>query len=203
MTYKTHREFGIGWVILGNVALYELGVTEVNYYLALIVMLAIGRYGALFPDVDHEWCNVKEKTIVNWFINKSIHLTGGKHRSWQTHSIDIATVMSCISYILPKYLYEIGRMSKVNSEVLSCLAIGFCLGWLSHLFSDMLTSAGVRLFFWSKKKYSFVPKQLLGIRFNTGNEWENWVYKVSRIVNVILLITGLAYPVIIQYIGKV
>lgn len=200
MTYPTHKAFAIGWIAIGNLVLYRTGITEINYYLALIIMLQIGKYGALFPDIDHHWQNVKEKTVPNWVINKLIHLTGGKHRSWQTHSIDITVACTIAAFLVPNKLYELGKISIVNKEVLSIVLIGFCMGWLSHIFSDMLTSAGVRLLCISKKKVALVPKQLMGVRFNTGNEWEEFVYRVVKTLNIIIGIIILAYP-ILEYKG--
>jgi membrane-bound metal-dependent hydrolase YbcI (DUF457 family) len=170
-------------------------MTEVNYYLAMIIMLQFGKYGALFPDIDHSWQNVKEKTVPNMIVNKLIHLTGGKHRSWQTHSIDIALVVTVISFTLPDILLKNGLITEVNMEVLGLVLVGFSLGWLSHLFSDMLTSAGVRVLCYSKKKVALVPKELFGIRFNTGHDWENWVYKVTRVLNVFIGIISILYVV--------
>lgn len=197
MTFPTHRAFAIGWVLLGSMFLYANGMTEINYFLAMIIMLQIGKYGALFPDIDHNWKNVKDKTVPNWVINKIIHITGGKHRSWQTHSLDIALVFTFFSATLPQTLLEMGKISEVNEEVLKIVMLSFSLGWLSHLFSDMLTSAGVRLLFWKNKKIALVPKELFGIRFNTGNEWENFVYKTTKVINFIIGLIAILYPFIV------
>lgn len=201
MTFPTHRAFAIGWVLLGNMVLYRMGMTEVNYFLALIIMLHVGKYGALFPDIDHHWQNVKEKTVPNWIINKIIHMTGGKHRSWQTHSIDIVAVVTILSFIIPDRLYVMEKISKVNMEVLSIIMIGFSLGWMSHIFSDMLTSAGVRLFCWNKFKVALVPKQLFGVRFNTGNEWEHFVCNISKGFNVVIAVVAICYPILMSEFG--
>lgn len=198
MTYPTHRAFAVCWVLLGNIVLYNLGMTEINYYLALIVMLQIGKYGALFPDIDHKWEYVKDKTLVNKIINKFIHATGGKHRSWQTHSIDIALICTVVSYILPKGLYDRGIINPVNKELLHIVMVGFCLGWLSHLFSDMLTSAGVRITHVTDIKVALVPKSIGKLRFNTGNEWEQFVLRVTRILNIGIGIISIIYPFIIK-----
>lgn len=201
MTFPTHKAFAIGWILIGNMILYYNGMTEINYYLALIIMLQIGKYGALFPDIDHTWQNVKEKTVPNWVINKIIHLTGGKHRSWQTHSIDIAIISTIISYTLPGILFNSNKISQVNMEVLNIVMIAFSLGWLSHIFSDMLTSAGARLVCWKKFKVALVPRQLFGLRFNTGHEWEEFVYKITRVINVILGAFALIFPLLFTQQG--
>lgn len=200
MTAPTHRVFAVGWVLIGNMILYSLNVSPINYYISMIIMLQIGKYGALFPDIDHSWQNVKEKTAPNFIINKIIHLTGGKHRSWQTHSLDIVILSTIIGYNIPIYLYNTQKIDSLNREILSIVIIGFCTGWLSHLFSDMLTSAGVRITAFSKRKIALVPKQLFGLRFNTGNQWEGFVYQSIKILNLVIGIIAIAYPLLRPYI---
>lgn len=196
MTAPTHRLFGISFAMLVSMFLYKNSITSVWYYLCLIIMLATAKYGALFPDLDHAWANVKEKTVPNLIINKAIHITGGVHRSWQTHSIDIATIFSVMCWVGPKILLEHSLISQVNMEVLSLVLIGFCSGWISHLFSDMLSSAGVRLFCWSKFTIRLVPKKLFNFRFNTGHEWESFVYAVTKRINLVIGFICVVYPII-------
>lgn len=154
MTYKTHREFSVSFVIIANAISWKLGITEINYYIGLIVLILFGKQGALFPDVDHTWRNVKEKTILNRVINLLIHITGGRHRSWQTHSWDIWLYSFIISiYITFRFL------NGLDKTVMILIIFGFWSGWFSHLFSDMLSSGGVRIFCFWKKTISIVPKQ--------------------------------------------
>ena len=199
MTYMTHKIFAIGWILAGNIFLYGKGVTNVNYYLGLIITLSAGKYGALFPDIDHNWANVKEKTLVNMVINKIIHSTGGKHRSWQTHSWDICLLVAGLGFLVP-WLPNLD-ISEVNREVLSLLWIGFSMGWTSHLFSDMLTGEGVRLVCWNKFKVRFVPKKIGNFRFNTGRGWEEFVYKTTRIINIPLGFAAVVYPMVFTPAG--
>ena len=199
MTSKTHKTYSIAFALLAGMFMYKNGVTLVNYYMTLIILLLVSKHGALFPDVDHTWQNVKEKTTVNWIINKLIHLTGGRHRSWQTHSIDIFAVFMAIACIIPNYLFSIGKLDIVNKEVMSLILIGFACGWGSHLFSDMLTSGGVRLFCFSKFKIKIVPRELFGLRFNTGDSWEEFNYKFMRVVNLVIGIISIMYPFILNW----
>lgn len=238
MTAQTHKQFAIGWIYMGGIFIYSLNISQVNYYLMLIIMIAFGKIGALFPDVDHTWRNVKEKTTINWIINKIIHLTGGKHRSWQTHSWDICILVTISCYILGIICYRYNIISNINFEIINIITMGFNLGWVSHLFSDMLTSDGVRLVCFLKFKVSFVPKSIgkaklmtlsfiltgsglvaiifrlkfgtlaiaaglgllymaikLGnVRFNTGNEWEAFVYKTTKTLNKMLGVAAVIYP---------
>lgn len=197
MTYPTHRQYAICFAFLTSMLVYKYSLSEINYYLALPIILMASKYGALFPDLDHIWQNVKEKTVPNWIINKLIHITGGKHRSWQTHSIDILAIFGAIGIIFPSILLEYNKISPVNKEVLDILVVGFFSGWASHLLADMMTSAGVRLFCWNKKLLiRLVPRHLGKLRFNTGNEWEGFVYKIVRVVNILLGLLCISFPLI-------
>lgn len=198
MTAPTHRQYAVTFAFLANMLLYREGITEINYYLSIPILLMTSKAGALFPDVDHNWENVKEKTFINKIINIFIHITGGKHRSWQTHSIDIVTIYTVLAYYIPIKLLEKQLISVINKEVLSILLVGFASGWISHIFSDMLTHAGVRLFCFSKRKLAFVPKKIGKLRFNTGNEWEAFCYKSTKAFNYIIAMICLIYPLILN-----
>lgn len=197
MTYPTHRQYAISFSFIAAMLLYKFGLTEINYYLALPIVILVSKYGGLFPDIDHTWKNVKEKTVPNKIINTLIHWTGGKHRSWQTHSIDILLVFTLGSMLIPSYLYRAEIISSVNKEVLSILALSFSAGWISHLVADMMTSAGVRLFCWNKKLIiKVVPNHIGKLRFNTGHEWEEFVYKAVKIINLGLGLLCLIFPLL-------
>ena len=202
MTGPTHKQYSICFAYLTMMLFYNFGITEINYYPALIIVLMASKAGALFPDLDHDWSNVgkENKTLTTKIINTLIHMTGGKHRSWQTHSIDICAWFTVISYYLPKYLYNNRIISIVNREVITILLLGFASGWISHMFADMLNGVGVRLVCWNKKHVALVPKQLFGLRFNTGHEWEAFNYKVVKIINTLLGIISIIYPLIYYYI---
>lgn len=200
MTGPTHKQYSICFAYLTAILFFNLGITHINYYLALPIILATSKSGALFPDVDHTWKNVHDKTTINRIINFIIHATKGKHRSWQTHSIDICLVFTILSYTIPNKLCNNGSISEVNKEVMILLALGFASGWISHLFSDMLTSAGVRLFCWNDKIIvKLVPKKIGKLRFNTGNEWEAFNIKVMMKINKVLGVISVAYPIVLKY----
>lgn len=204
MTGPTHRQYSISFACLAAMLIFKLGISEINYYFALPILLMASKSGALFPDVDHNWENVHDKTVINKIINTLIHVTKGKHRSWQTHSIDICLWSTFLGYLIPLRLYNVGILSSTNKEVITLLLLGFNSGWISHLFSDMLTSAGVRLFFFSKFKVKLVPKKIGKLKFNTGEQWENFNYKVMKIINKVLGVVCIMYPLIVNgYIGYI
>lgn len=202
MTGPTHRQYSICFGFLAMMLIYSLGMTKINYYLALLIVLDASKHGALFPDLDHHWnnININNKTVPSRIINLTIRCTGGTHRSWQTHSIDIATWFTAGAFIIPYLLYKYELFSLLNKEVLSILWLGFASGWISHLFSDMLTSEGVRLFCFSKKKIKLVSRKIGKLRFNTGNEWEKFVYNVMKKINILLGVLSVMYPILGQVV---
>lgn len=205
MTGPTHKVYSITFAFLTAMLFYDKSITEINYYLSLIIILIVSKKGAVFPDLDHTWKNIGDKSVPNKIINTLIHITGGKHRSWQTHSIDICIISTILCYIVPMKLHEVGRITNVNKEVMIIVGLGFCSGWISHLFSDMLTSAGVRLVCFLDFKIKLVPKRIGKLRFNTGNEWEAFNYKMVSIINKILGLLSVIYPfypILITYVKQ-
>ena len=203
MTYPTHKQYAISFAFVVAMLIYKFNWINIYYISYLPILILTSKYGGLFPDIDHTWKNVKDKTVPNWIINKVIHITGGRHRSWQTHSIDIALIFTMISLAVPKLLVKYNIIDSLNSEIIEVILIGFCSGWLSHLFADMMTSAGVRLFFWNRKIIiKFVPNHIGKLHFNTGHEWEEFVFKCTKTINIILGIICIAYPFVDTYISQ-
>ena len=206
MTYPTHKQYSIGFAYIAVMLLYKYNITSINYYLTIPIILMASKYGGLFPDIDHNWQSVKDKTVINWIINKFIHLTGGKHRSWQTHSIDILAILIGLTYgvnqfILTDDTFGLGISSMIkpiDREIMLIILYGFYAGWISHLVADMMTSAGIRLFCWNKKlKIKLVPKNIGKLKFNTGHEWEEFVYGKVKFLNIILGILCIIWPAIV------
>ena len=199
MTGPTHKKCAISFAFIFVILLYRDAELSINYYLLLLIILEMSKKGALFPDLDHSWHNISEKTVPNRIVNAIIRFTRGKHRSWQTHSIDICTYFTITALYLPNILFNLNRISELNKEILSAVLIGFASGWISHLFSDMLTPEGVRLICFSRIKLKFVPKRLFKFKFSTGSSWEEFIYKSVNCINYILGFIALVYP----YIGNI
>ena len=199
MTYRTHKQYSIAFSYIALMILYTLKLFNFSYYLCFPIILLVGQWGAKFPDLDHNFANIKDKNVLTWCISKLIHITGGKHRSWQTHSWDICVIYSVVTNLLiGKYLNE---MDSGLAFLINC---GFIAGWISHLVADMFNGVGVRIVCWSKKTVAFVPRKLFGIHFNTGGDWEIFNYKVMRMADVIFGLIALVYPFMeqIKYILK-
>lgn len=194
MCGATHKQFAIFFVYIGAILLNMFSIIDVNFYLQVIIMLAMGKQGALFPDVDHIWKNVKEKTTPNWIINKFIHLTGGRHRSKHTHSWDICLVSFVLFIIWINYLGAKGIINSLDVGIFFLIITGFYCGWISHLFSDMLSSQGVYISCLSNTMIKFVPKSLFSFKFNTGGAWENFCYNAIRIINNVTGFIVIVYP---------
>ncbi len=203
MTAATHKQFAIAWVLIGNAILSMQELTQINYYLSMIIMVQIAKYGALFPDIDCAWNSVKEKNGFTRIMNFLIRVTGGKHRSWQTHSLDLALLMLLAAYWLPRHLCQYEVINVLNMEIFQLIMIAFTIGWLSHLFSDMLNAEGIRILFFLKFHLALVPKQFMGIKFKTGEEWEGLVLRFTKMLNLVIWLAALALPFVCHQItGK-
>lgn len=199
MTGPTHKQYSILFACITLMIMFNTSISEINYYLNIPIVMAISKYGALFPDIDHEWKNVGNKTVLNRVLNFLIRHTGGKHRSRHTHSLDICLIFTILSCILPKHLCDIGYISSINREVMILISISFASGWISHLFSDLLTIGGIRILFWQRKVVKIVPKQIGKMKFNTGGEWEKFNYKFIKVTNKIIGVICLIYPILYNY----
>lgn len=207
MTYRTHKQYSIAFAYIALMILYTLKLFDFNYYLCFPIILLISQWGAKFPDLDHNFNQIKDRNVLTWIINKLIHLTGGHHRSWQTHSWDICIIYAILSnYLTHKY------MNGTDAGLAFIINCGFISGWVSHLFSDMLNGVGIRLFCWYKQTIALVPKRIyllpkkivnkfkkerqskFIIVFNTGGDWELFNYKVMRVSDVVLGIVAFVFP---------
>lgn len=196
MTYVTHKRFAVNFALLGVTALNLFGLSHINAYLALILSIPFAKLGGEFPDYDLDWDQVQEKTLGKWIINKLIYITGGRHRAWQTHSLDIAVLAFVGALVANNMLIKYEVFDIVDSEIMYTITISFMLGWLSHLFADMLTNRGIQVFCFWKQKIRLVPKKFLGVSMSAGGEWENFIYKFVSAVNIIFTIGAVAAPIL-------
>lgn len=199
MTGKSHKQYAICGAYVVAMLFYVFNITGINYYLGLMIALLVAKVGGKFPDLDHAWCNIGEKTIPHKVINTLIHITGGKHRSWQTHSIDICIWVTVAARWIPELLYSYGFIEIADRSLMLVMTLSFAAGYISHLFSDMLTSEGVYLLCFMKLKVKLVPKKILNFRFSTDSDWEKFNYKLMRFVNIILGFGSITFPMIYRY----
>lgn len=139
MLYKTH--------VLGGLALGYLVFTKTNFLVGDIMesktlLIASGGLvvGALLPDIDHGNSYISKKLKpISKFTSKYF-----RHREF-THSILGAGLMTVfLDFILKK----IGFQDTYRTVFIQSILLGI----ISHIFLDMLTPAGVVLFYPLSKK---------------------------------------------------
>ena len=173
LTYKTHVAFALIPAI--PIADYSYGLLSFES----IAFLSALSIGALSPDLDEEGSYLSRKIPVMPMVFK---LFGVKHRAI-THRL--IAVVFLISVYYAFVLYE------PSIENVSYLFYGFILGYLMHLFGDMLTKGGINEFFYpfSNIRGVLLPRNL---RFFTGssNEFKVFFIIISIVISEILYLLG-------------
>lgn len=171
MNYITHKAGGV----LGMLAAFELmrqhGMLpgNVNPFVQLLIMFPAASWGSTAPDLDIPKSNVKERTPLNTAVGAFLHMTGAKHRSWQTHCLAIT---GGVAVLAPALLEKYGavHLGALDLELLRLIVYGLCTGIFSHLILDALTPEGIHLV--PNVKIHLVP----GLPFfRTGGLWEKFV----------------------------
>lgn len=195
MTGRTHRVYAMEFVFIIAIVLYATGLMEHNYYISLFIMVVVAPLGAKFPDYDVDPEYLPVKTIPAKTINFIIRHTGGKHRSWHTHSVEAFTIVCALAVYVSYILKPNEYLTASDQDIFSLVAMAFMSGWLSHLFADMLNYKGITLF---GKRIALVPKRIGKMKFNTDGEWEDFNYYVVDKANKILGFAALLFPMILQ-----
>lgn len=135
-----------------------------------------------------------------------------RHRSWQTHSDLTFVAMLYLLYSLMSGKF--GFFNQNDVLLLTLMLTGVCLGIVAHFILDLLTPEGVwntivvllnRFILKGKlprrfEKWHFVPKMRC---FATGSSWEDFVYKVLRVltvVSVVYLLVSVFFPSQFNYL---
>lgn len=190
MNGQTHEQFAIGFAVTSAMVMRAASLTELNKYSCVVIGLPFVLAGAKFPDYDIKWDSIGDKNMIKFAINKLITLTGGKHRSRHTHSVDIAIIALILGIGINSILYNKRLITYMDSSIINLTVVNFVLGWISHLVCDMLNPSGIYLTaFYPKIKLHIVPKKILWIDCGTGGVWEGLVYKVAWVLNIILVLT--------------
>lgn len=210
MTGKTHRLGGMVCAMAGYSLLEYKGllINDVDPLLQLTVIYPFALYGSVVSDLDHHWESTPCKDIVSWVINKILHITGAKHRSWHTHSDAFLVFLLAIGNLLLHFA------TSAESIIINLVFSGLLLGVISHMILDSLTPQGIHsvvLLLISKvitaitgkknfpTKIRFVPKTPY---FATDGPWEERVRKVLWLLCFLLLIriamSYLPYDIVFQ-----
>lgn len=201
MTYATHKAGGTLFALAGFEILSKAGLlaSEVEPWMALILMYPASSFGSTFPDLDHNWNSVKEHTPTNLVIHRILHLTHPKHRSWQTHCLILTAIEITLLYLFLWLwnTYQWFNTPQVTISILYLLITGFSLGVISHLFLDMFTRAGIWILPGIKTKLRLVPDN---DKFSCANETYETIWRVVLYILSALLCIWILNPFGIQQI---
>lgn len=184
MMGKTHRSGGVVFMLAGFEVMRHKGwlLPDIHPLLQLGVMYPVSQWASTIPDLDHHWESTAQKSPVNWVVHRLLHTTRPKHRSWQTHSLFFSGGLLLLLYalVLLGNHYQHGT-SSTDWIIIRLLAVGFILGYASHLFLDSINPSGIHLF--PGYKIRFVPRTPF---FATGGPWETGVNRVCIAVSAII-----------------
>lgn len=169
MTGKTHMSIGLAasaTVLSVNKASPEIIVTG----------LALGLIGALAPDIDIKTSKISDfssKVIINTvlislialfiFYKAGIPINNIKINYKPSDKITYGLVVLSVSILFSKLTKHRSFSHSLLGLILFSLGarfiignmfIYFSLGFISHMFSDMLTNNGIQLIYPIKKKFS-------------------------------------------------
>lgn len=142
MLGRTHQVAGISFAVLAATALYASGTPlAVNHPEVLPMMVAGGWLGGLMPDIDHKNSTISNIKIgglplfkpIAWFINLLFGHRGATHTLWALLITTIPLLM--IPLFLPPNLL-------ILTVLIQLFAMGYALGYLSHLILDSMTPSG-------------------------------------------------------------
>lgn len=128
-------------------------------FLSLGLALAGAVIGSLLPDIDHPESKIAYQAGLARGRGPLTDVAGfglralmGGHRGF-THSALVASLIAIAGLLI--------------LQPAGAAAIGFALGYLSHIAADMLTKEGVRLWWpFSRREVGIGPRAL---RFRTGS----------------------------------
>lgn len=182
MTYKTHLSTGLLFSSIIFLLIYKI---ELSPILVLILIVST-TLGASAPDLDTPTGELWDKIPAGSVISRIVHpafIGGHRHLS---HSIIGFGIFTSLFYLLLKVLPYDPMMLNTKYLILS-----FSLGYISHIFADMFTEAGVPLFFPLGYHFGIPPNPFQKIRIKTGRWFENLI--VYPLINLALILVIYIY----------
>ena len=164
MTYKTHI---ISSVIIAEIILPLTPFIKDKHQI-LFYFIAV-FFGSLFPDIDEPLSKISKMlpNFVTYFFNKLKH-RGFTHNVFGIFTINIFFLM---------FFYII-----INKYFIVC-SIGFFIGYISHLFGDIVTYQGLVLIPGKKATRLGIFKHFL-----VGSRNESIIYLLFLIVQILIAI---------------
>lgn len=139
MLYKTHISsslVGAEIIVIGSIySGFQISNAEILIFILFFLI------GSLFPDIDEP--NSKISKILPNFISYIINVTFG-HRGFTHNILGIVVVAGSISY---SFIY-------FNFKYSLSMSIGFFLGYIFHIFGDLVTYLGIKSFWIFNNYYS-------------------------------------------------
>jgi inner membrane protein len=194
LTGKTH--FAIGVASGVGLAVASGNPDDVGE-LALTIVLA--GIASLLPDID------EDGSLINNFLFPSLSRT---YRSFALAALGLVMILLFFIKSLPLWVLLMGVFAagvayaphrSVTHSILTCayvtwmfytiqpwMSVPVLVGYLSHLFADTLTSAGVPYLWPYKKKFSM---KAFGIKVKTGGSEEKLIGRLS----ILLAALGFVY----------
>jgi len=172
MTFKTHVTTSL---LISEAFLIITYPIFKNYYnlTNLLFFFLIIIFSSLFPDIDEEKSTISKIMPGSIFIHKFF-----KHRGF-THNILGLSLFTYLFYIFN--IYVVGL--NINDSIF--FSLSFFLGYLIHLFGDLVTYAGIYNFFIFDKK---IWRLNILNNFKVGSIYEMKIYLITLIIQLIVFI---------------
>jgi len=122
--------------------------------------------GGLFPDIDQPTADLYRRLPAGNVFGRMIAPVLGSHR-FISHSF---LGGFAIGYVMNKFLEKVGTIVLVDMHVVWWT---FMIGFVSHIFMDMLTKEGVPLLFPFGWRFGIPP--IAKFRVKTGGLWEKGI----------------------------
>lgn len=171
MTGKTHSTGGYvsSLIALNFFIVNILKPYNIVYKIVLIlIFFYAGHVGSLFPDIDQRKSDISKSHPI---ISK-VFGTKFRHRGF-THSLLCLGIFAlCFGLIIFITDYNI---------IATSIGLGFVVGYISHLFLDLLTENGIEIFYPCKINFKIAT-------INTGSKVEKSFNKIMKFLIWVLIV---------------
>jgi len=162
MIARTH-DVGAVALLLTTVVWLELGQLPTATITACLIA---NQIGALLPDIDQASNQLWELLPADKIFSKFLNNFFGRHRTLSHSLLGVFLIYSVGLWLLPKLF---------NPSFINPILVFWALmiGYVSHLFLDMLTEDGIPLLFPIKWKFGLPP--IKALRIKSGKWVEKYI----------------------------
>ena len=145
----------------------------------IIVCLIAKQLGALLPDIDQASNQLWELLPADRIFSKFLNKLFGSHRTLSHSILGVLITYQISLWLLPKLF---------NKEFINPIIVFWALiiGYISHLFLDMLTEEGIPLLFPIKWKFGLPP--IKSLRIKSGKWVEKFIIFPLILVYIVWLL---------------